>query len=104
MTPNQEQLRKRAEDNRIRFAQDLLFSYCDSDIATASVVQMHKNNASVKDYILALHDGLRYGNWPWIEPTNKFTGSTRHLLNMPQHKPKCPAYVGNDFPCDCDGL
>lgn len=26
---------------------------------------MIKNNATVKDYVLALSDGLRYGNWPW---------------------------------------
>jgi hypothetical protein len=78
MTPNQEQLRQRAEDLRLKHAQDLLFSYCDTDIATEWVVKMHKNNASVKDYVMALAEGLKYDNWPWITHS-----TTRALLNQP---------------------
>lgn len=94
-TPNKEQLIRRAEDLRLRNAQDLLFSYCDSDFATSKVMEMHKNNASVKDYILALADGLRYGNWPWID------FNSRALMNQTMHYIGCPAYTNNGNPCNC---
>lgn len=98
-TISKEQLLKRAEDLRLRNAMDLLYSYATTDKEIEAVVKMHKNNASVKDYILALNDGLRFGNWPWVEPT-----TSRALMNNPiDIWVEICRVCGTRTPCACAG-
>ena len=60
---------------------------------------LHDESVTTKDYVLALADGLRYGNWPWTE-----RHTTRALMNFNtlRHFRDCPAYAGNEYPCNCD--
>ena len=103
----------------------VLESYANN-VDEIRIVQAMKENKETtpKDYVLALADGLRFGNWPWIEPQLKKTleyrqmsegYTTRSLMNHPtpsqeefikkwtedRHNTSCPAYAGNEFPCDC---
>jgi hypothetical protein len=51
---------------RIAKLYDVLYSYTN-DFNEASVVRkMREDKATVKDYIYALADGIKYGNWPWV--------------------------------------
>jgi hypothetical protein len=51
---------------RIAKLYDVLYSYTNN-IDEASVVRkMREDKATVKDYIYALADGIKYGNWPWV--------------------------------------
>lgn len=90
--------------NRIKLA-NVLMSYAinsglNNQLAIQKVHEMKADKTPVKDYVLALSDGLRYGNWPWT-PQN----TTRGLMNQPfkGHYTNCPAYAGNEYPCNCNG-
>lgn len=54
-----------SEDKKIEHLEEILLSYANTIKEKLVVTKMGINNASVKDYVLALADGLRYGNWPW---------------------------------------
>ena len=46
----------------------VLMSYADTPSARELVIRNFiTNEGSVIDYIIALSDGLRYGNWPWTQ-------------------------------------
>jgi hypothetical protein len=54
------------DNARIAKLYDVLYSYTN-DFNEASVVRkMREDKATVKDYIYALADGIKYGNWPWV--------------------------------------
>jgi hypothetical protein len=53
-----------AEERRYKLFQ-VLHSYANTVEQHASVAKMYPM-ASELDYIIALADGLKYGNWPWI--------------------------------------
>ena len=89
------ELTKPQIENSINDLEGLLIRYADTTDNVTVVLNMRKNNATIKDYVLALADGLKYGNWPWIE-----RHSTRGLMNHPQqdtHYIGCPAYAGHEF-------
>lgn len=54
------------EDRKIEALEEILLSYANTIDEKIIVTNMANNNATVKDYVLALADGLKYGNWPWI--------------------------------------
>ena len=69
----------------IERCQDLkkvLMSYTSNNFELDFVINMEDNNPDItpKDYVLALADGLKYGNWPWIE-----RHSTRALMNTSKY-------------------
>ena len=80
----------------------VLKAYCPHSDAHEFIVNTMDNNPEVtpKDYVLALADGLKYGNWPWI---SQHGDTTRSLMNTSHrfHNTSCPAYAGNEFQCDC---
>lgn len=89
------------DTERIIELENILLSYANTINEKLVVTGMSHNNPNVtpKDYILALADGLKYGNWPWVE-----RHSTRGLMNDSSHRfhnTSCPAYAGNEFTCDC---
>ena len=45
---------------------EVLISYAPDGSENEHINKMVQSNAQPKDYILALHDGLKYGNWPWV--------------------------------------
>ena len=51
--------------------------------------------ASINDYIIALADGLKYGNWPWVTHYNK------PISHFEMHYIGCPAYNGAFGTCNC---
>jgi hypothetical protein len=54
---------------------EILRSYAIHQNEFDTINQMRLNNASVKDYAYALVDGLKYGNWPWVNhSTAKYKG------------------------------
>lgn len=86
------------ESNKIQLS-NILMTYCQGNKKAWQVYEDMKNNpdTTVKDYVLALADGLKYGNWPWVEQH-----STRELMNDHRfHNTSCPAYAGNEFQCNC---
>lgn len=98
---NKHQLNKRLEESRIKNAMDLLFSYADTPEAVNVVRAMYKNEAGVKDYIIALADGILYGNWPWVNHQLKKTLEYKQSEEM--HYIECPAYNGLGT-CTCSRL
>jgi len=45
----------------------ILLSYAETPHARELIIKNFiTNEATVKDYVLALADGLLYGNWPWV--------------------------------------
>lgn len=86
------------DDQRIDELENILLSYADTPYHKALVVDKFGDTATVKDYILALADGLKYGNWPWIE-----RHTTRALMNTQKyHNANCQSTARPEFPCNCD--
>jgi hypothetical protein len=53
---------------RIRQLSNIIHSYAPNSNATKLVNQKldWNRDATIKDYVMALADGLLYGNWPWV--------------------------------------
>lgn len=65
------------DDERIEGLEAILLSYCKSVNDMQIVNRMMTDKVTPKDYVLALADGLRYGNWPWSNySVNKFKQTT----------------------------
>ena len=73
----------------------ILMSYADTPFARELVIKNFiTNEGSVLDYIIALSDGLKYGNWPWVN-------NSQRLLNQPQDKSPLQKYF-ESFPIGGD--
>lgn len=59
---NKNQLEAMRRDKLI----EILVSYTSNEAEQDHITVMVQNNATVKDYVIALADGLKYGNWPWV--------------------------------------
>lgn len=70
----------------------ILLSYA-SNIEQRNVIHNNFRNANIKDYVYALCDGLRYGNWPWIQH-NQSKNNEIHYIG-------CPAYNNIFGSCNC---
>jgi len=49
---------------RINALETILMTYAPSSDAIHIIRNMRKDS-TIKDYVMALADGLLYGNWPW---------------------------------------
>ena len=82
--------------------EQILISYSNTMAERQTIIDM-RGHSSVKDYVLALADGLKYGNWPWTT----YKDTTRSLLNNPidnMHYIGCPAYGGAFGTCTCSRM
>lgn len=82
-----ELMRYQIEDG-IDDLEKLLYRYCENQDEQLVVAGMRAKKATILDYILALSDGLKYGNWPWSNVNkreNEFCGICK---------------IG---PCQCEG-
>lgn len=61
---------KQKESNLIAVLRSYAFEADSPSEAFECINKMIKNNATSKDYVYALCDGLKYGNWPWITHKN----------------------------------
>jgi hypothetical protein len=65
------------ERERIQRLKEVLISHASSydlkhgNYKAIQAVQKMAGHSSEKDYVYALCDGLKYGNWPWV--THKLT-------------------------------
>lgn len=62
------------DDERIESLEAILLSYCTTVQDCIVVQKMMTDTVTPKDYVLALSDGLRYGNWPWSNYSKSFKG------------------------------
>ena len=58
------------DKDRIQYLIEILRGYAymqhgHEQEAMDTINKMVKNNATVKEYVMTLADGLLYGNWPW---------------------------------------
>ena len=61
------------DSERMDNLEEILLSYATTIHEKQLVVQKFPEDTStVKDYVLALADGLQYGHWPWTDFTSKF--------------------------------
>ena len=94
------------EDRKIEALEEILLSYANTIDEKIIVTNMANNNATVKDYVLALADGLKYGNWPWIT-YNRQTRLTRaanaylSMLSPEQLKEHCTCPLDSNDYNDC---
>jgi len=56
---------------------EALLSYCNTPEESKLINDMMINDSSELDFVLALSDGIRYGNWPWTQHSlpKSFKGS-----------------------------
>ena len=77
------------EDRKIEALEEILLSYANTIDEKIIVTNMANNNATVKDYVLALADGLKYGNWPWITYNRQTRLLRAAMLSPEQLKEHC---------------
>jgi hypothetical protein len=62
-----------AEQYRKEKLIEVLKSYTSTREEYNTIINMVNNKATVKDYAYALTDGLKWGNWPWVNHSIKCT-------------------------------
>ncbi len=106
---------------RIEDIKNVLVSYANEydkengGYIAIQAVQKMAGESTVKDYVMALADGLKYGNWPWTQysqsniekgiKSNPYPDTTtRHLMNNPLmciHANENPNFCPCDSNCYC---